>query len=289
MQARATLGAGLGLKAVHADAALAVARPGLWFEVHPENHLVDGGPRLALLEAVRARHPLALHGVSLSLAGEAPPDPAHLRALAALVRRIEPVLVSEHLAWSRAGGAWLPDLLPFARTTAALQRTAAHVARVQDALGRPIALENPSHYLDLPGHDWDEVEFLGALSARTGCALLLDLNNVHVSAHNLGFDAAAYVDRFPAARVAELHLAGHAEDAALGAALLVDTHGAPVAPAVWALFERFVRRAGPRPTLIERDADLPAFEVLLAERERAQTVLDRRGAAALPAREPACS
>ncbi len=289
MDARVPLGAGLGLKAAHADEALAASRPGLWFEVHPENHLVAGGPRLALLEDVRARHPLSLHGVSLSLAGEVPPDPAHLRSLAALVRRLEPALVSEHLAWSRAGAAWVPDLLPFARTGAALQRIADHVEQVQDALGRPIALENPSHYLQLPGHDWDEIDFLRTLCARTGCALLLDLNNVHVSAHNLDFDAATYVDRFPAALVAELHLAGHAPDPALGAALLVDTHGAPVAPAVWSLLERFVRRAGPRPTLIERDADLPAFAVLLAERDRAQAVLARGAPARQRAPEAACS
>ena len=269
------LGAGLGLKAEHYEDALACRADGLWFEVHAENYGIDGGPRLAWLEAIRACHPVALHGVSLSLAGAEPIDADALARLARLVRRIEPALVSEHLAWSRRGGDYFPDLLPVPRSDAALARVVDNVGRVQDAIGRPIAIENPSHYLHLEGHDRDEVEFLAELVRRSGCGLLLDLNNVHVGSHNLGCSAAAFVDAVPAAAVVEVHLAGHRVDPALGAALLIDSHDAPVAPAVWALYERFLARAGPRPTLIERDAALPPFAELLGERARAQGALDR--------------
>ncbi|HEY9181778.1 MAG TPA: DUF692 domain-containing protein [Gammaproteobacteria bacterium] len=265
--------AGLGLKPQHFDEALAAPADGLWFEVHPENYMVAGGPRLGWLEAIRARHPLSLHGVALSLAGDAPPDAAHLRRLAALVTRFEPALVSEHLAWSTWEGAYRPDLLPFPRTSEALARIAGNVGRVQDALDRTIAIENPSHYLAIDAHDWDEIGFLADLARRTGCRLLLDVNNVFVSARNLGLSAEDYVDAFPGALVDEIHLAGHTADAALGAALLVDSHDAPVDPAVWTLYERLVARIGPRPTLIERDGNLPGFDALLAERARAEEAL----------------
>ena len=267
------LGAGLGLKAEHCDEAVRCRSSGLWFEVHAENYTVAGGPRRAWLRAVRREHPLSLHGVSLSLAGAAPVDADALAALAALVREIEPALVSEHLAWSRFEGSYLPDLLPFPRTVEALQRICDNVARVQDAIGRTIAIENPSHYLALDGHEFEEIDFLSTLARRTGCSLLLDLNNVHVSAVNVGGSAERYVDAFPAALVSELHLAGHRPDAVHGERLLIDSHDAPVAPAVWALFDRFVARAGARPTLIERDADVPAFAVLMAERDQAQARL----------------
>ncbi len=267
------LQAGLGLKPEHYDAALACRRGGLWFEVHPENYLVAGGPRLAWLEAIRARHPVSLHGVSLSLAGDHDPDAAHLARWAALVARIEPALVSEHLAWSDWAGRHLPDLLPFPRSTESLRRIADNIDRTQCALGRRIAIENPAHYLPLPGHDWDEIQFLGELVRRTGCGLLLDVNNVHVSAHNLRFEARDYIDRVPGEAVLEIHLAGHARDPALGEALLIDSHDAPVAAPVWALFERLVQRIGARPTLIERDGNVPAFDALLAERARAAAVL----------------
>jgi len=265
--------AGLGLKPQHYEDALAAPADGLWFEVHPENYMVDGGPRLAWLAAIRARHPLSLHGVALSLAADAPPDEAHLARLAALVDRFEPALVSEHLAWSSWRGAYRPDLLPFPRTSEALTRTAANVERAQEALGRRIALENPSHYLVIDGHEWDEIDFLEALARRTGCRLLLDVNNVFVSARNLGLSAEAYVDAFPGALVEEVHLAGHTADPSLGTALLVDSHDAPVDPAVWSLYERLIARIGPRPTLIERDDNLPAFDVLMVERARAEAAL----------------
>jgi len=278
MTATPPLGAGLGLKPQHYDGALALQAPGLWWEVHPENHDVDGGPRLAWLEAVRARHPLSLHGVSLSLAADAPPDDAQLGRLARLAQRLEPALISEHLAWSAWRGHYLPDLLPFPRSTEALLRIAGNIGRVQDRLGRAIAVENPSHYLHLAGHDWSETDFLAELVRRTGCALLLDVNNVHVSARNLGAGttgyAEDYLDAFPLHAVAEIHLAGHHADPRWGEALLIDSHDAPVAEPVWALYERVLARAGRAiPTLIERDSEIPPLAELQAERDRAQGLL----------------
>lgn len=272
--------AGLGFKPEHSDEALACRAAGLWFEVHAENYMVAGGPRLSLLRAVREHAPLSLHGVGLSLAADADPDASHLARLKALVDQYEPFVVSEHLAWSTWAGCWRPDLLPFPRTRKALRRIAANVDQLQTALGRTVLIENPSLYMPLDGHEMDETDFLGALARQTGCGLLLDVNNVHVSARNLGFSAEAYLDAIPADTVGEIHLAGHAEDPALGAALLIDTHGAPVAEAVWALYERLIRRIGPRPTLIERDANLPPFGELLAERDRAHEALTARTAAA---------
>jgi uncharacterized protein (UPF0276 family) len=267
------LTAGLGLKPQHFDAALACSARGLWFEVHPENYYVAGGPRLAWLEAIRERHPLSLHGVSLSLAADARPDTVHLARLADLTRRMQPALVSEHLAWSFWNGAYHPDLLPFPRTHEALARIAGNISITQDALKRPIAIENPSHYLVIEGHEWSETEFLAELTRRTGCGLLLDVNNVYVSACNLGFDAARYLDQFPADAILEIHLAGYTQDPHLGEALLIDSHDAPVSAEVWSLYERLIRRIGPRPTLIERDDNLPAFDRLLNEAARAAMML----------------
>jgi uncharacterized protein (UPF0276 family) len=268
-----TPAAGLGLKPQHYDDALVATVPGLWFEVHPENYMAAGGPRLDALAAVRARHPLSLHGVGLSLAADADPDPDHLAALRALVDRFEPFLVSEHLAWSTHRGVHQPDLLPFPRTRAALARIADNIGRMQDAVGRAVLIENPSLYLPLTGHDLDETDFLAALVAKTGCGLLVDVNNVFVSAGNLGYSAQAYLDALPAAAIGEIHLAGHGLDEG-GSSLLIDTHGAPVAEAVWSLYRRLIDRVGPRPTLIERDDTIPAFAVLMAERDRAQALID---------------
>ena len=265
--------AGVSLKPQHYDAALTCTAEAAWFEVHPENYMVQGGPRLAWLQAIRERHPVALHGVALSLAADAVPDPLHLRRLLALVERIEPFLITEHLAWSAWREAYFPDLLPFPRTSATLARIVDNVSRVQDALCRPIAVENPSHYLRMDAHEWGEIDFMTELAQRSGCGLLLDINNVYVSGQNLGYSAEAYIDAFPARHVAEIHLAGHTPDPTHGEALLIDSHDAPVAPAVWSLYARAVDRIGARPTLVERDGNVPAFEILLAERERAQAVL----------------
>lgn len=269
----ATPTAGLGLKPQHHADALSDPAAGLWFEVHPENYMCAGGPRHDHLTAIRERRPLSLHGVGLSLAGDERPDRAHLLALRALIEWYEPFLVSEHLAWSRRGGTWRPDLLPFLRTQAALKRIANHVDATQEALGRAILIENPSLYLALRGHELGETEFLAALCRQTGCGLLVDVNNVVVSANNLGFDAAAYIESIPAELVGEIHLAGHAPDEKLGAALLVDTHGAPVAESVWDLYARLIARIGSRPTLIERDDNIPDYVELSAERARAAAVL----------------
>lgn len=264
------LTAGLGLKPQHFDDALNCAAAGLWFEVHPENYLVAGGPRLAWLDAIRQRHPLSMHGVSLSLAGAEPPDPGRLQALAKLVDRFEPQLVSEHLAWSTWRGHYFPDLLPVPRNLTTLRQLAANIDRLQHALGRQVAIENPSHYVKMR-HEFSETEFLAELAKRTGCGLLVDVNNVYLSAHNIEQDAACWIDAIPAQSVMEVHLAGHRPDD--GAALLVDSHDTEVAPAVWALYQRLIGRIGPVPTLIERDGDIPAFSDLLLERDRAHEIL----------------
>lgn len=275
---KTTMTAGLGLKPQHYDDALACRADGLWFEVHPENYFVGGGPRLAWLEAIRAHHPVALHGVALSLAADAAPDAEHLQRLAALAHRIRPALVSEHLAWSTWRGHYHPDLLPFPRTNEALARIVANISLVQETLGQRIAIENPAHYLHIDTHTWDEIEFLSEVALRSGCGLLLDVNNVYVASNNLGYRAADYLDRFPGERVLEVHLAGHTPDPHLGTALLVDSHDAPIAPQVWALYERLIARIGPRPTLIERDGNLPDFATLLRERDVAASVLCRERA-----------
>nr|WP_207291584.1 DUF692 domain-containing protein [Pseudomonas sp. DP16D-R1] len=266
------MGAGLGLKPGHFQEALDCAAEGLWFEVHPENYMVDGGPRLAWLEAIGSRHPLSLHGVSLSLAADCPPDTSHLKRLKALADRIQPALISEHLAWSTWRGQYHPDLLPFPRTGEALRRIVSNIQYTQEVVGRRIAIENPTHYLHLEGHEYSELDFLRELCSRTGCGLLLDVNNVHISAKNLGFDAAAYLDAFPAKAIMEIHLAGHSEDPG-DSTLLIDTHDAPIAEEVWSLYQRLIARVGRLPTLIERDDQIPDFDVLLSERERAQALL----------------
>jgi len=265
--------AGLGLKPEHYRSVLESEADGLWLEVHPENYMVDGGPRLAWLEAIRRNRPLSLHGVGASLGSEIDPD--HLARLKALADRFEPDQVSEHVAWSTWEGRYFGDLLPLPYTQEALDRLTGNIDRVQTALGRRLLIENPSLYAPIKG-EMSEIEFLSEAVRRTGCGLLLDINNVFVSANNVGRDAIAYLDAIPHEAVGEIHLAGHAEDANLGADLLIDNHGAPVSDAVWALYERFIQRAGPRPTLIERDAALPAFDTLLAERDRAQAVLSAR-------------
>lgn len=267
--------AGLGFKPQHFEEAANCPAVGQWYEVHPENYMVSGGPRLAMLAALRDRFPVSLHGVGLSLAGDAPPSPEHLVRLRRLIDRFEPVLVSEHLSWSVECGSYLPDLLPFPRTREALVRIAENIDRTQTALGRRILIENPSLYLRIEGHDYAEPEFLAELVRSTGCGLLVDVNNVFVSARNLRYDAEAWLDAVPADAVGEIHLAGHVADVRMGARLLIDTHGEAIAEPVWSLFERFVARIGPRPTLIERDENLPSFKSLMQERTRAADILDR--------------
>jgi uncharacterized protein len=267
--------AGLSFKPVHFEQAMSCPAAGLWFEVHAENYMVEGGPRLAMLEALRAGFPLSIHGVGLSLAGVDEPDRDHLAKLKTLSDRFEPFLLSEHLAWSRYGDVSFPDLLPFPRTTEALEVIARNIDIVQLALGRQILIENPSLYLQLDGHEWPETLFLGDLVKRTGCGLLIDVNNVFVSANNVGFSPFSYLDALPCGVIGEIHLAGHSADPLLGDSLLIDSHDGPIAEEVWQLYDWLLACCGAHrpPTLIERDDNIPKFDVLLAERERAAAMM----------------
>jgi uncharacterized protein len=262
---------GIGLKSVHLARILGSERVDLgFFEVHAENFMSSGGPLLDRLERVRARHALSIHGVGLSIGGDAPLDALHLQRLRSLVERFEPRWFSEHLAWSSHGGAFFNDLLPLPYTGAMLQRVCDHVDEVQRQLRRRMLLENPSTYVEFTASTMDEAGFIAEVQRRTGCGLLLDVNNAYVSAVNHGRDARAFVDALPAQAVGEIHLAGFAEDHdGAGDRLLIDSHGAPVADAVWALYEHTLRRTGAVATLIERDHAIPAFETLQAEAWRA--------------------
>ena len=266
--------AGVGLKPEHFRAVLA-SRPAIgFFEVHAENYMVDGGPFHHFLTRIREHYALSLHGVGLSIGGTAPLDEAHLERLAVLVDRYEPASFSEHLAWSSHGEVFLNDLLPVPYDRATLARVCEHVDRVQQRLRRRILLENPSTYVEFEASTMSETQFLREVLARTGCGLLLDVNNAYVSCTNHGRDARAYLDALPLDAVAEIHLAGFARDAdADGAPLLIDSHGTPVDAAVWQLYAETIGRAGALPTLLERDHDLPALPVLLAEAQRADDLI----------------
>jgi uncharacterized protein len=270
--------AGVGLKPKHVREVLETAPDIGWFEVHPENYMGAGGPPHHYLECVRERYPLSLHGVGLSLGGAGPLDRTHLARLKTLIDRYEPGLFSEHLAWSTHEGAYLGDLLPLPYTQETLTHVAAHVEEAQDALGRQILIENPSTYVRFNGEEMGEIEFLAALAKRTGCGLLLDVNNVYVCAVNHGHDAAGYIDAFPMEHVGEIHLAGSAEsEDGHGQPLLVDSHDREVMREVWLLYAQAISRSGPAPTLIEWDSNIPPWAVLLAEARRAETVMqDRR-------------
>lgn len=273
--------AGIGLKPQHFREVLE-RRPDLgFFEVHAENYMVDGGPMPHFLARIRERYPLTLHGVGLSLGAEQPPDESHLDRLAALIARYEPAIFSEHLAWSTHDGCFLNDLLPVAYDTDTLARVCRHVDRVQERLGRRMLLENPSTYVEFARSSMSEAEFLCEVVRRTGCGLLLDVTNLHVSCANHARDAFATLEVLPLHAVGQIHLAGFARDVdAAGAPLLIDSHGSAVDDAVWPLYARAVERVGAVPTLIERDHDVPALPVLVAEAARADAVrdgcLDRR-------------
>ena len=266
--------AGIGLRPLHYADILAQPPKVGWIEVHPENYLTAGGPQHRALTAARQLYPLSFHGVGLSLGGLARPDQAHLARLRALIARYEPALFSEHLAWSSHGGAFMNDLLPIPYTEAALDRLVAHVDETQEFLGRQILIENPSLYLRFQDSEMRETEFLRELTARSGCGLLLDINNVHVSASNCGYDSGAYLADYPLDHVREIHLAGHmAEVDDGGAEVLIDAHNTSVSAAVWALYRWVVRMVGPLPTLIEWDQDLPDWRILLAEAASADRIL----------------
>jgi len=268
--------AGIGLRAPHVTEVLAQRPDVPFFEVHSENYYLDGGPALAALARIRADYPLSLHGVGMSLGSADPLDRSHVEKLRTLIARIEPALVSEHLCWSGVAGRHLNDLLPLPYTDEALALACARVSELQERLGREVAIENISSYLTFADSTIPEWDFVAALARRTGCKLLLDVNNIYVNATNHGFSADAYVAAVPPDAVAEIHLAGF-EDAD---GCLIDTHGAPVAPDVWALYARTIERLGSRPTLIEWDTDIPAFAVLQREAATAQRVLEARDAIA---------
>lgn len=257
--------AGVGFKAEHAEAVLDGTPLVSWFEIHPENYMVAGGPRLAMLEALCGQYPVSMHGVGLSLGGGEPPDENHLADLKRLVDRFNPASVSEHIAWSAHEGLYMADLLPTPMTGKSLDQLVAAIGQVQDYLGRQILIENPTSYMALPHNSIPELDFITEAARRSGCGLLIDVNNVYISAHNLGFDANAFIDAVPGDLVGEIHLAGHEQDADRRDDVLIDTHSRPVASPVWALFERLIARIGPRPTLIEWDNDIPDWPVLQRE------------------------
>lgn len=262
--------AGLGLKHEHFVEVLETAPDIGFFEVHAENYMVAGGPFHHYLGLIREQYPLSLHGVGLSIGGEGPLNREHLARLATLIERYQPHSFSEHLAWSSHGPVFLNDLLPLAYDSATLQRVCEHVDQVQSTLKRPMLLENPSTYLQFQRSTLEETDFISEIIRRTGCGLLLDVNNVYVSYINHQLNPLAYIDALPLHAVGEVHLAGFAEDAdSLGDRLLIDDHGSPIDNAVWQLYEQVLARIGPMATLIERDNQLPAFSVLLTEAEQA--------------------
>jgi uncharacterized protein len=262
---------GVGFKPEHAEGALAGSHGVSFFEVHAENYMGEGGAPHSLLRELRARYPLSLHGVALSIGGAGPLDREHLARLKRLIDRYEPAMFSEHLAWSTHDGVYFNDLLPLPYTAETLVRVSDHIDEAQETLGLRMLLENPSTYVAFERSAMSEVEFLGEIVKRTGCGLLLDVNNVYVSAINHGFEPMAYLDEFPVEHVGEIHLAGFAEDHDdLDARLLIDAHGTPVAEIVWQLYRRTIARIGAVPTLIEWDNDVPPFATLAAEAARAK-------------------
>jgi len=265
---------GLGLKPEHFRGILETQPNVGFFEIHAENYMVAGGPLHHYLTQIRSHYPLSIHGVGLSIGGEGGLDAAHLDRLAALIDRYAPESFSEHLAWSSHGGVFLDDLLPLPYDRDSLSRVCAHVDQVQTRLGRRMLLENPATYVEFAASTFTEAEFIGEVVARTGCGLLLDVNNAYVSGVNHGRDPWACIEALPLAATGQIHLAGFARDVdAAGDPLLIDTHGAPVSQAVWALYRKVLERVGPMPTLIERDSDIPPLPVLLAEARRAEGLL----------------
>lgn len=274
--ARATIpaSAGIGLRSPHYREVVDTRPPVGWFEVHSENYFGKGGAPLFHLEKVRADYPVSLHGVGLSLGSTDPVDRSHLEKLKTLVGRIEPGLVSEHLSWSSFGGAYLNDLIPLPYTEEALSHSVDRIRQVQDYLGRRILIENPSSYLEYQHSTLTESDFLVETASRSGCGILLDVNNVYVSCRNHGWEAIDYLRGIPPERVEEVHLAGHTLNCFAGGEILIDTHDRPVCEEVWRLYEYALRLWGPRPTLIERDADLPPLQTLVEEAGKADALME---------------
>ncbi|MFW8634082.1 DUF692 domain-containing protein [Cribrihabitans pelagius] len=267
---------GVGYKPQHFSDLL--ANPGAveWLEIHAENYMGGGGRPLAQLRHLAERFPISVHGVGLSIGGEGRLDADHLARLKHLMGWLKPASFSEHLAWSTHDSHFYNDLLPLPYTSATLSRICDHIAEVQETAGRQMLLENPSSYLSFSESTWSEPEFLGEIARRTGCGLLLDVNNVFVSATNLGFSPQGYIDAFPLDQAGEIHLGGHDEDEdGSGGPLLIDSHGTPVADPVWTLLDYTLARSGPKPVLIEWDNDVPAWDVLAGEAARAAAALER--------------
>jgi len=264
---------GVGLKAQHYQDVLSNSPDIGWFEVHAENYMGAGGPSHEYLEAIRENYPLSLHGVGLSLGSAGSLSTDHLKRLRALNDRYAPFVISEHVSWSVAGGTFLNDLLPLPYTQESLGCIADNVLHTQDFLGRQILVENPSTYLQFEQDAYSEPEFLAALVSRTGCGLLLDINNVFVCASNHGFDAWQYLENFPHDHVQEIHLAGHAVDRFDGHDIRIDDHGSHVCDHVWSLYARYIEAYGPASTLIEWDRNIPSWNVLQAEADRAKELL----------------
>jgi uncharacterized protein len=274
-QGRLPQRAGVGLKAEHYRTILE-SRPEIgFFEVHAENYMGAGGPPHRFLSAIRERYPLSVHGVGLSIGADRPLDRDHLQRLKDLVARCAPGLFSEHLAWSSHDCGFLNDLLPIPYTSQSLDRVVDHINEVQDVLGRQMLLENPSTFLAFEESTYSETDFIAAVVQRTGCGLLLDVNNVYVASINQKWDPFSYIDSYPLAAVKEIHLAGHAQEAdEKNRPLLIDTHDRHVADIVWNLFARTIHRTGPVPTLIEWDANIPEWSTLKAEAEQAEAVIE---------------
>jgi len=267
-------GTGVGYKPQHFDDVLTNPGPVEWLEIHAENYMGAGGRPIAQLKHLAERFPMSVHGVGLSIGAEGPLDPEHLARLKHLVTWLNPASFSEHLAWSTHDVGFLNDLLPLPYTEATLTTVAEHIDQVQNTVGRQMLLENPSTYLAFAESDMSEIDFLKEVVARTGCGLLLDVNNVFVSATNQQTDPVSYINAFPHDAVGEIHLGGHDEDEDdHGAPLLIDSHGREVVDPVWALYEHTIKTAGARPTLIEWDTDVPDWPVLAAEAERADKIL----------------
>ncbi|SMX32963.1 MNIO family bufferin maturase [Actibacterium lipolyticum] len=267
---------GVGYKPQHFNAIMEDARPVEWLEVHAENYMGAGGRPLAQMRHLAERFAISVHGVGLSIGGEAPLDREHLARLKHLIDWLQPAQFSEHLAWSTHDSHFLNDLLPLPYTEETLARVCEHIIQVQDVLGLQMLLENPSTYLAFAESQMAETDFLAEIARRTGCGLLLDVNNVFVSATNQKTDPKSYIDAFPMHAVGEIHLGGHDEDEDdHGAPLLIDSHGAEVVDPVWALYDYTIEKAGPRPTLIEWDNDVPDWPTLAAEATRAAAVLDK--------------
>ncbi|NOD29051.1 MNIO family bufferin maturase [Ruegeria atlantica] len=267
---------GVGYKPQHFAQILEHAQPVAWLEIHAENYMGDGGRPLAQLRHLSEQFPISVHGVGLSIGGEGALDSDHLARLKHLVGWLNPASFSEHLAWSTHDTHFYNDLLPLPYTDATLTRVCDHIDQVQDTVGRQMLLENPSSYLAFEESTWSEPDFLREIARRTGCGLLLDVNNVFVSAANLDFSPQGYIDAYPLEKVGEIHLGGHDEDEDdHGHPLLIDSHGREVVDPVWALLDYVLERTGPKPVLIEWDTDVPDWSILREEAVRAQTALER--------------